>query len=457
MGAIRNRHVDTARAQESFDASEHRFRLVVTIPRGVLSLRSHDSRHPVGPRRSLSHFGQSLSDVIHDFLVGSLLIHERQYPPVEKCLQWVGKRTGDERRQGVGRGCQAQLCCRPSVSLVRISSSTYYPIMRITVRLMLFVFLVALATAPATSQNPRDVIAELDRNHPDIVLEEMVSSPAGAGPGLEDRVGRIAAAFQAHDRATAQAVQQHPNHGRIVLRRAALLRRLGRDSEALALLAPWLGDVSRTMASDPVGSWLINEAAFAHAALGQYDRAVELMAQLMYAPDAILFRSPGPTINHAALLWDAREPEAALAHLSRLNARVEQAGGRIHGAASMWMASTQTCALTSLQRTEEARALIESMERFRSESPAPLMRALLCANDLDRAERLLIDRLRSSEPGAVLMALQDYELTKSSPGLEALIYQRFLRLRDRPAVQAEIERVGVVLGLPLARTYYGSF
>ena len=55
------------------------------------------------------------------------------------------------------------------------------------------------------------------------------------------------------------------------------------------------------------------------------------------------------------------------------------------------------------------------------------------------------------------MALQDYELTKSSPGLEALIYQRFLRLRDRPAVQAEIERVGVVLGLPLARTYYGSF
>lgn len=330
--------------------------------------------------------------------------------------------------------------------------------MKIAARLILFLFLGALTTAPATSQNVRDVVAELDRSHPDIVLEDMVTSPASAGPSLEDRVGRISAAFQAHDRATAQAVQQHPNHGRIVLRRAALLRRLGRDSEALALLAPWLGDVRRTMTSDQdVGSWLVNEAAFAHAALGQYDRAVELMAQLMSAPDAILFKASGPPINHSALLWDAREPEAALAHLSRYTSRVEQAGGRHNRAASMWIASTQACALTSLQQNEQARAVIESMERFRSESPAPLMRALLCANDLDRAELLLIQRLRSSEPEGALMALQDYELTKSSPGLEALIYQRLLRLRERPAVRAEIERVGVVLALPLARTYYGSF
>jgi tetratricopeptide (TPR) repeat protein len=346
---------------------------------------------------------------------------------------------------GVQAGSSTNRQFRPMIFRSKITS---------TIGLVTFLSLSVLSPFPARTQNARDTVSELTAIHPDITFRRVVSSPAGTGSNDLQRIRQIMAAYEEYDRATAEAVRLHPRHGRIILRRAGLLRTLGRDTEALAFLAPWLEDVERTVAADhEFGRWLINEAAFAYAALGQYDQAVELMARLTRLRQPRFGDAIGTQINYAALLFDAREPAAALAQIDSI-IRDLRAGAS--PGAWMWMASTQACAFVSLQQNARALEVIESMERYRGAGGAPLMRALLCANQLDRAEALLLDRLRSRDRDWLLLALQDYQLTKSSRGLEAVIHERFLRLRDRPSVRAAIERVGVILRLPLARTYYGA-
>lgn len=84
------------------------------------------------------------------------------------------------------------------------------------------------------------------------------------------------------------------------------------------------------------------------------------------------------------------------------------------------------------------------------------MRALLCANDLDGAERLLIRRLEAPDPAEMLTALQDYSGgAYAAPNLKELD-RRLSVVAARPAVQAAIARTGRILKLPLSRTYWGG-
>lgn len=266
----------------------------------------------------------------------------------------------------------------------------------------------------------------------------------------QGRLQVLTAALAQHDRQTAATLESDPRNPELLLNRVQFLRSVGRNSEAVALLDPYFGDVEQTVALATEGMWLINEAAYALVDLGRGAEAVALMTKLV-ALDMTQYRELiGPSINHATILLNAGKPEEALAHASLLD-RDENGFANAYG--RMWMWSAATCALFTLGRTEEADSWLQRMRAQRDDNAAALMRGLLCANDLAAAEQLLITRLEGEDPESTIVAMQDYQ-----PGTTSteFLYQRLLAVRARPNVQAALARVGRVLQLPLARTYYGG-
>jgi tetratricopeptide (TPR) repeat protein len=260
-------------------------------------------------------------------------------------------------------------------------------------------------------------------------------------------------ALAERDRATAEALAAAPRDVRRVLDRVQYLRGLGRDADALALVAPFARDVRATVAAGREGMWVINEGGYALVDLGRGDEAVAMMRRLLALPVAQNIDLIGPFINHAEILNAAGRYAEALDHARRL----QQGDARFaNDFGKMWISSSIVCALAGLNRSAEAAAELARMRPQSEVNPAALTRAYLCAGDDDAAAALLVHRLQSDDPESAILALQTYSLGQDV-GPEAALATRLTALRERPAVRDALARVGHVLTLPLARTYWGGF
>jgi tetratricopeptide (TPR) repeat protein len=312
---------------------------------------------------------------------------------------------------------------------------------------------IAQARQPSPTAAPRSVIARLEGADFNRVLAQIVLRTDGDQRSAASLIARLDTAIAEHDRETAAAAAAFPRDRRVIFERMRLLRSRGREQEALEIAAPFLTDIPSTAGLHPYGGWIVNEAAYSLLASGRPEDAFRLMEELSSLNAT---RNPhllANGINYAAMLWEAGRPADALRQLDRLSpvARRFATPGGI-----MWIASIQTCALHALGEPRAVHRLLIAMQRRRSDNWTALMRARLCTGDLDGAENLLIERLRSDGAAYALVALQDYGLGETATGqLRGLITQLQL-LRERPRVRQEIERSGVILRLPLARTYHGT-
>lgn len=311
-----------------------------------------------------------------------------------------------------------------------------------------------LLTSPAATQprqNALDTIAELTAESPDLLVQRLIQR-SGRGGDPAAREALIREAIAAYEPLSARAVAAHPGNGRIRYMRAQYLRAVGREAEALALLAPDLVDVAATARSDDWGPYLVDLAAFSLFAQGRDQEAIDVMARIVPLQATRNFSLFGPNINYAALLWQARRPAEAIAQLQGF---MWESRSYANGYGWMLIASTQVCALYSMSRVQEAAALAQRMHALRMANPSAMTRALLCVNDPERGEALLIERLRSARHRAnALYALQDFTAPAGNHGLNEVLFRRLLALRDRPRVRAEIDRVGFVLRVPMKRTSY---
>jgi tetratricopeptide (TPR) repeat protein len=270
--------------------------------------------------------------------------------------------------------------------------------------------------------------------------------------GDHDRLALLRDAIIGHDRVSAQAVADRPEDLRRVLARATFLREVGRDTDALALLEPFTRDVPATVAQADEGMWLINQAGYALLALGRADEAVALMEKLVAIPVAERPELIGPYINHSVILWRAGRMDAALDHALQLD-REHQGAANDFG--RMWILSSVVCALEGLGRHGEVAPWLRRMRRLADENPAAMIRAQLCANDLDAAEALVVQMLRGDRAESAMLWFQNYE-TGAAPAAEREFRNRVTALRERPAVRGALERAGHILTLPLSRVYWAT-
>jgi len=271
-------------------------------------------------------------------------------------------------------------------------------------------------------------------------------------PG-RDRLELLQASLAERDRDTAAALAGTPQAQRRVLDRAQYLRSLGRNEEALALLQPFNRDVAATVAAGEHGMWLVNESAYALLALGRSDEAVAVMRRLVALPIAGNTALIAPAINHAEILAEAGRYQEALDHARALERDSAQYAND-YGKA--WISAAIVCALAGLDRSAEAAPELARLRGQSEINPAAATRAFLCVGDDDSAAALMVRRLESDEPDSAILALQDYTLSRGN-AQQGPLYRRLTALRDRPAVHAALGRVGRVMTLPLARTYWGDF
>jgi len=272
----------------------------------------------------------------------------------------------------------------------------------------------------------------------------------GLLPERDDRLAPLRAALAEQERITAEDVARDPQNLKYLLERVQHLRALGRNADALALARPLLGDPTASALRSEDGMWLVNEAAYALLDLGRGEEAAGLMTGLTRLPVAEHGYLISSIINQGEVLSQAARHADSLAHGQRIERDFAQFSSDY---GDMWMRATVVCALANLDRVAEAAPTITAMRAAQDINPAAMMRAYLCLNDLDAAERLIISRLEGEEPEEAVMALQDYAL---EPRRDVLV-ERLLAVRARPAVNAALERVARVVVLPLARTYWGGF
>jgi tetratricopeptide (TPR) repeat protein len=290
--------------------------------------------------------------------------------------------------------------------------------------------------------DPREVIRLVGARRYDALFDASV-----------DRRKAVETAIAEWDKATAEQLRGKPDDLDVILRRAQHLRSVGKEKEALELLLPRTADPAAIGKTGEPAFWIVNEAAFALGGLGKHDEAIRLMEKLLTLP---LEEHPAlisMAINHGVILADGGRYREAATWETELQAKQSNVASEY---GYMWMWSTIACAESMVGNTQAAAPWLAKLAASSDKNEAAHMRALLCANEMGRAEALLLDRLNGPDADQLLIALHRYEIETDPSSRAKAIAGRLETLLERPAVKAAVAKVGQRLTLPLSKTYWGD-
>ncbi|HEY0026687.1 MAG TPA: hypothetical protein VGC35_02340 [Allosphingosinicella sp.] len=272
-------------------------------------------------------------------------------------------------------------------------------------------------------------------------------------PPDTDRAGLLQASLAGFDRATRERAEAMPEDAKRLLQRGNALRALGREAEALSLFLPFASDLKKVEAAGESGYWIVNDAALTLGSAGRHDEALALMDSLLTLGVDKHTDLVSMAINYGEMLNVAGRFKEAAAYETKLT------GSNMNASpyGFMWTWSIIACAHALSGDAAAAAPWLDKLRANSSDNQAAHMRALLCANDLDSAEKLLVSRLRGDAPEDLLLKLQDYRLGTTSGVAAKILEPRLLALRERPAVRQAIGEVGRVMSLPLSKTYWGDY
>jgi len=268
-----------------------------------------------------------------------------------------------------------------------------------------------------------------------------------------DRFERLDRAISAFDIQTDRLQRAKPDNYRLLFQRAQFLRSIGRDAAALDLLMPRITDMAAVKAAGEDAFWAVNEAAYALLALDRGDEAVALMDQLQALgvkdhPELISM-----IINKGEVMMGAGRYAASAEHavaLAKDHAEYASPYGR------MWMWEGAACGYALDGKGGMAAPWLAKLRQGKDDNPAALTRALLCANDLDGAAAVVIQRLKD-ESESMMVALQDYRTSTTTPKGVRILEERWRQVIERPEVRAAIAEQGRIYELPLSKTYWGNY
>ena len=272
--------------------------------------------------------------------------------------------------------------------------------------------------------------------------------------GDADRLARLDRAIAAYDADTKKRTEGKADDLGGRLFRGQFLRGLAKEQEALAVLLPATRDMAAVEAGGEMAFWIVNEAAYALTSLGRNAEAIALMERLI-ALD--MKKHPyliNMAINHGELLNIAGRHKEAAAYGTRL---LEEAAGFESAYGRMWIWSAVACGHALAGDPAAAAPWLAKLEQGSIDNQAAHMRALLCANRLDRAEQLMLARLAGKDAEPALRLMHDYRLGSFKSPARRLLQERGLAVGRRPAVRAAVAKVGRTLSLPLSEVFWGDY
>lgn len=251
-----------------------------------------------------------------------------------------------------------------------------------------------------------------------------------AGPRLEKV--RAASAATA-ERAYAAAPDDHEKLQNLV----NALRRSGRFSDAVAFRSKLPATREAMAKADDQLGWAVNNVALALGEVGRADEADQLFAMLNDVPMENGGWRVNMKINRLELLVSDGRFEAALPLLAATEASAKADGNEY---AQQLVRRMGYCIMSGLGRKDEAARLLPEMIKHAKDAPGPTIDGLVCAGELDQAEKLALESLQKPEfESDFLRSLQARPLTSDDPSVWA---QGWRELRARPAIAREFERLG---------------
>jgi tetratricopeptide (TPR) repeat protein len=210
-------------------------------------------------------------------------------------------------------------------------------------------------------------------------------------------------------------------------------RGAGRLDDAIALRAKLPATLSK---ADEKFGWAMNSIALALNEKGKIDEADQLFASLGAAEHEGREWRLNMKMNRLEFLVTAGRFERALSLLEQTQAVVQSAG---NAHAEQMVRRLRYCTYHRLGLTDKASAILPELLAKASDAPDATIDALLCANDIDRAEVVTKAALADEafEVPFVRMFQQDNLVGQSSTVWSA----EWSKLRARPSIAAAFQKL----------------
>jgi len=256
-----------------------------------------------------------------------------------------------------------------------------------------------------------------------------------AGPHLSKvRASSVAAAERAYS--------EKPDDHDLLEGFANALRHAGRLDDAIALRAKLPTAADMPSADEKLG-WAVNNVAISLHEAGRGDEADRLFALLNDAPIKDAGWRVSMIINRVEMLVNDGKFERAVPLLDATESSAKNDGSPY---AQQLVRRLRFCTLAGLGRQSDAAKVRADLLAHAKDAYHATVDALLCAGDVDEAEKLTLtalrntdEKMRSSFEEDFVRGLQPIPLTSDDP---SKWQGRWAELRKRPAIAKEYERLG---------------
>jgi tetratricopeptide (TPR) repeat protein len=297
---------------------------------------------------------------------------------------------------------------------------------------------VNLLLADGDLAGARRIAARLTR--PEILqrmrLDKRYDALLAADPGHFD-VRYAALATLASDQALLAA---NPNDGGGIDIVARDLRILGRAADVLPMVDAALAQPGPLLKRETdYRTWMLNDRADALYDLGDFEGSVEFLKKAA---------APGPggavtvsqAINLAGVLNAVGRPDEAVSTLAPFDTPEAKAATSPYGL--MWVAAERACAYYALNQVDKAEASRAFTRDHATDNQGAVIKAGVCANDLDYVAATFIQRLETADGRAeALFQLSDFRMAKLTQ-VDVVMAARMQTLKARPDVRAAVSKAG---------------
>jgi len=176
--------------------------------------------------------------------------------------------------------------------------------------------------------------------------------------------------------------------------------------------------------------------AYALFQLGRFDEALSIASTIGAGG-----RQRGPNTGTALLMgtWLVALERGAEA----LDVLSPMTGDHLNLEGRADLAALRACAAAQTGDAALLKTNLEYLKTAKLNRPGVLLKALLCTNDLDAAEKVVVAALKDTrQRGLMLDELQIYRSANVIPSGDRKLEQRRAELRSRPAVSAAVSEVG---------------